>query len=197
MESAHVANEGLGDRGRCFRCEFECAARDFFRCGSAVPGLHQLRRQTEGTADDGGQQDIVPNHRLHSADHFQRHGNASSGRQVSQGHIRLSPQGFDLQMRIEITGQAVRAQVSAHLAQGLRDLRRIRQKRRQGKILDPLSAELALSRTSVDARVDQNSVVRSGRVDNMAQQDLAVRIGQENASGSKVVVDEIKVKQPT
>jgi osmotically-inducible protein OsmY len=66
----------------------------------------------------------------------------------------------------------------------------------EGKILDQLKAEPALSRTKVGARVDQDSVVLSGRVDNMAQHDLAVRIAQENAAGRNVV-DEIKVKQQT
>jgi osmotically-inducible protein OsmY len=64
----------------------------------------------------------------------------------------------------------------------------------EGKILDQLRAEPALSDTNVDARVDQNSVVLSGSVRNMAQHDLAVRIAQENA-GSRNVVDKIKVKK--
>ncbi|MBO0911471.1 MAG: BON domain-containing protein [Acidobacteria bacterium] len=66
----------------------------------------------------------------------------------------------------------------------------------EGKIVDQLRAEPALSRTNVDARVDQDSVVLKGSVDNMAQHDLAVRIAEENAGGRNVV-DNIKVKQQT
>jgi hypothetical protein len=66
----------------------------------------------------------------------------------------------------------------------------------EGKILDQLRAEPALSHTSLVARVDRNSVVLSGNVRNMAQHDLAVRIAHENAD-SRNVVDKIKVKQQT
>jgi len=66
----------------------------------------------------------------------------------------------------------------------------------EGKILDQLRAEPALSRTSVDAHVEPGSVVLSGSVDTMAQHDLAIRIAEENAAG-RSVVDQIKVKQQT
>jgi len=66
----------------------------------------------------------------------------------------------------------------------------------EGKILDQLRAEPALSRTNLNARVDSSSVVLTGHVDTMVQHDLAVRIAQENA-GARNVVDEIKVKEQT
>ena len=66
----------------------------------------------------------------------------------------------------------------------------------EGQILQQLRAEPALSRTNVDARVDDNSVVLTGTVDTIAQHDLAVRIAQDNA-GDRKIVDRIKVKQQT
>jgi hypothetical protein len=66
----------------------------------------------------------------------------------------------------------------------------------EGKILDELRNESALSGTNVDARVDQNSIVLTGTVDTMSQHDLALRIAQSNA-GDRKVVDKIKVKQQT
>ncbi len=66
----------------------------------------------------------------------------------------------------------------------------------EGKILDQLKDEPALSGSNLDARVDQNSVVLTGSVDTMNQHDLAVRIAQQNA-GTRNVVDKIKVKQQT
>ena len=66
----------------------------------------------------------------------------------------------------------------------------------EGKILDQFSAESALAGTNIDAKVDDDSVVLTGSVDNMTQHDLAVRIAESNA-GSRKIVDKIKVKQLT
>jgi BON domain-containing protein len=66
----------------------------------------------------------------------------------------------------------------------------------EGRILDQLRAEPALSGTNVDAKVDDNSVVLTGIVNTMTQHDLAVRIAQLNADG-RPIVDRIKVKQQT
>ena len=66
----------------------------------------------------------------------------------------------------------------------------------EGQILDQLKAEPTLSDTNIDARVDSHSVVLTGRVDTLAQHDLAVQIAQSNA-GNRRIVDKIKVKQQT
>jgi len=72
----------------------------------------------------------------------------------------------------------------------------ISSERVERQILNQLKAEPALSGTSVNARVDDNSVVLTGSVDSMTQQDLAVLIAQSNA-GDRKVIDRIKVKERT
>ena len=66
----------------------------------------------------------------------------------------------------------------------------------EGHILDQLKEEPSLSRSNLDARVDNNSVELTGTVDTMEQHDLALRIAQSNA-GDRKVVDKITVKQQT
>jgi BON domain-containing protein len=66
----------------------------------------------------------------------------------------------------------------------------------EGQIVKELRAEPNLSRTNIDARVTDNSVVLIGNVDTMAQHDLAVRIAQANA-GDRKIVDNINVKKRT
>ena len=64
----------------------------------------------------------------------------------------------------------------------------------EGRIIQQLRTEPALASTNVTAKVDDNSVVLTGSVDNMTQHDLAVRIVQTNA-GDRKIVDEMKIKQ--
>jgi len=58
------------------------------------------------------------------------------------------------------------------------------------------NSEPALSKSNIEARVDENSVVLTGSVDTETQHDLAVRIAQSYA-GDRKIVDKIKVKQQT
>lgn len=64
----------------------------------------------------------------------------------------------------------------------------------EGQIVKQLRDEPSLSRTNIDARVNDNSVVLTGNVDTMAQHDLAVRIARANA-GDRKIVDHINVNQ--
>jgi BON domain len=66
----------------------------------------------------------------------------------------------------------------------------------EGQIVKQLRDEPSMSRTNIDARVNDNSVVLTGNVDTMAQHDLAVRIARANA-GDRKIVDHINVKQQT
>jgi hypothetical protein len=66
----------------------------------------------------------------------------------------------------------------------------------ESQILQQLDAKPSLSGTNIDARVGENSVVLTGRVDTMLQHDMAVRVAKDNAAGRKVV-DKIQVKQQT
>ena len=66
----------------------------------------------------------------------------------------------------------------------------------EGQIVKQLRAEPSLSRTNIDARANNNSVVLTGNVDTMAQHDLAVRIARANA-GNRKILDNINVKQRT
>jgi osmotically-inducible protein OsmY len=64
------------------------------------------------------------------------------------------------------------------------------------QITQHLSSEPALAKISVDAKVDESSVVLTGSVDTETQHDLAVRIAQSYA-GDRKLVDKIKVRQQT
>ena len=64
----------------------------------------------------------------------------------------------------------------------------------EAQIVKQLRDEPSLSRTNIDARVNDNSVVLTGNVDTMAQHDLAVRIARANA-GDRKIVDHINVNQ--
>lgn len=64
------------------------------------------------------------------------------------------------------------------------------------QITQRLSSEPALSKTNIDAKVDESSVVLTGSVDTETQHDMAVRITQSYA-GDRKIVDRIKVKQQT
>jgi hypothetical protein len=64
----------------------------------------------------------------------------------------------------------------------------------EGQIVKQLRAEPSLSRTNIDARANDNSVVLTGNVDTMAQHDLALRIARANAGDLKIV-DNINVQQ--
>jgi hypothetical protein len=64
------------------------------------------------------------------------------------------------------------------------------------QITQRLSSEPELSKSNIDAKVDENSVVLTGSVDSETQHDLAVRIAQSYA-GDRKIVDKIKVKQHT
>jgi hypothetical protein len=64
------------------------------------------------------------------------------------------------------------------------------------QITQRLSSEPELSKSNIDAKADENSVVLTGSVDSETQHDLAVRIAQSYA-GDRKIVDKIKVKQQT
>lgn len=64
------------------------------------------------------------------------------------------------------------------------------------EITQRLSSEPALSKSNIDAKADENSVVLTGSVDTETQHELAVRIAQSYA-GDRKIVDKIKVKQQT
>jgi hypothetical protein len=66
----------------------------------------------------------------------------------------------------------------------------------EAQILDQFRSEPTLSSTTIDARVDDNSIVLTGAVDSLTQHDLAVHIAQSNA-GERKVVDKIVIKQQT
>lgn len=64
------------------------------------------------------------------------------------------------------------------------------------QITERLSSEPELSKSNIDAKVDDNSVVLTGSVDSEGQHHLAVHIAQSYA-GDRRIVDKIKVKQQT
>lgn len=64
------------------------------------------------------------------------------------------------------------------------------------QITERLSSEPELSKSNIDAKVDDNSVVLTGSVDSESQHHLAVHIAQSYA-GDRRIVDKIKVKQQT
>jgi hypothetical protein len=64
------------------------------------------------------------------------------------------------------------------------------------QITQRLNSEPALSKSNIDAKVDENSVVLTGSVDTETQHDLAVRIA-ESYAGDRKIVDKIKVKEQT
>jgi hypothetical protein len=64
------------------------------------------------------------------------------------------------------------------------------------QITQRLSSEPELSKSNIDAKVGENSVVLTGSVDSETQHDLAVRIAQSYA-GDRKIVDKIKVKEQT
>lgn len=64
------------------------------------------------------------------------------------------------------------------------------------QITQRLSSEPELSKSNIEAKVDEDSVVLTGSVDNETQHDLAVRIAQSYA-GDRKIVDKIKVKEQT
>jgi hypothetical protein len=64
------------------------------------------------------------------------------------------------------------------------------------QITQRFSSEPELSKSNIDAKVDDKSIVLTGSVDTETQHDLAVRIAQSYA-GDRRIVDQIKVKQRT
>ena len=64
------------------------------------------------------------------------------------------------------------------------------------QITQRLSSEPERSKSNIDAKVDENSVVLTGIVDSETQHDLAVRLAQSYA-GDRKIVDKIKVKEQT
>jgi len=64
------------------------------------------------------------------------------------------------------------------------------------QIIQRLSSEPELSKSNLDAKVDESTVVLTGNVHSETQHALAVRIAQSYA-GDRKIVDKIKVKQQT
>ncbi len=64
------------------------------------------------------------------------------------------------------------------------------------QITQRLSSEPELSKSNIDAKVDESAVVLTGSVDTETQHELAVRIAQSYA-GDRRIVDKIKVRQQT
>jgi BON domain-containing protein len=64
------------------------------------------------------------------------------------------------------------------------------------QITQRFSSEPELSKSNIDAKVDDNSVVLTGSVDTEVQHDLALRIARSYA-GDRRIVDKVKVKQQT
>jgi osmotically-inducible protein OsmY len=64
------------------------------------------------------------------------------------------------------------------------------------QITHRFSTEPELSKSNIDAKVNDNSVVLTGSVDSETQHNLAIRIA-ESYAGDRRIVDKIKVKQQT
>jgi hypothetical protein len=64
------------------------------------------------------------------------------------------------------------------------------------QITHRFSTEPELSKSNIDAKVNDNSVVLTGSVDSETQHNLAIRI-TESYAGDRRIVDKIKVKQQT
>ena len=66
----------------------------------------------------------------------------------------------------------------------------------QQQIMQRLSSEPTLAKTSVHAKVNEDSVMLTGTVDTPTEHDVAVRIAQSYAGGRKIV-DKINIRQQT
>jgi BON domain len=64
------------------------------------------------------------------------------------------------------------------------------------QIAQRFSSEPELSKSNIDAKVDDNAVVLTGSVDTETQHALALRIARSYAGGRRIV-DKVKVKQQT
>jgi osmotically-inducible protein OsmY len=64
------------------------------------------------------------------------------------------------------------------------------------QIMQHLSSEPTLAKTSVNAKVDEDTVLLTGTVDTQTEHDVAVRIAKSYA-GDRKIVDKINIRQQT
>jgi osmotically-inducible protein OsmY len=64
------------------------------------------------------------------------------------------------------------------------------------QIMEHLNTEPTLAKTSVNAKVNNDSVLLTGTVDTQTEHDVAVRIAQSYA-GDRKIVDKINIRQQT
>ena len=64
------------------------------------------------------------------------------------------------------------------------------------QIMEKLGSEPTLAKTSVRAKVDDESVLLTGTVDTQTEHDVAVRVAQSYA-GDRKIIDKINIRQQT